>query len=491
MSTALAAAQPSVAADAAETPSPAIRGVYVSASTAGDPTAFGRILEMIDRTELNAVVVDVKTDWGNISFQTDEPLVKEVGATHAYIPDIGSFLETLRVHRVYRIARVVAFKDVPAVAAHPEWGLPDVNGGPWKDSNGMTWLNPRNKGAWEYLVAVGRAAAKAGFDEVQYDYVRFPTDGDLDRIVYPSDGRSKQEIIAGFLAYARQELHKEGIQVSADVFGLVTSFSDDMGIGQHLEDVAGAVDYVSPMLYPSHYTRGNLGIPNPNAAPYQTVYRSLQDARGRLAGAGLTDRVDMRAWLQDFSMGYHYGPAEVSAEIQAVRDAGYTQWLLWNAANEYTEAALAPKNLAADDPFALPAREVGATVTVALNGQVITAFDPQVAPFLSRISGRTLVPLRTLTEALGAQVEWEGESRTAIVRYNGHTVRIPIGSRTITVDGTSLQLDQGATLWHSRTMVPVRFVTQALGATVTWDGTAGRVDVNLPGAVCAPGYCQN
>lgn len=476
---------------AASAPAPAIKGVYVSSGTAGDPAAFRSILNMIDRTELNAVVVDVKTDWGNISFQTDEPLVREVGAVHSYIPDISSFLETLRVHRVYRIARVVAFKDAPAVEAHPEWGLPDVYGGPWHDSNGQTWLNPRNQGAWDYLVAVGRAAAKAGFDEVQYDYVRFPTDGDLDRIVYPNDGRSKQAIIASFLAYARQQLHKEGVRVSADVFGLVTSFRDDMGIGQHLEDVAAAVDYVSPMLYPSHYTKGNLGIPNPNAAPYQTVYRSLEDAKSRLADAGLTDKTDMRAWLQDFSMGYHYGPDEVAAEIQAVRDAGYTEWLLWNAANDYTEAALAPKNLTRDDPFGLPTREVGAQVTVALNGQVITAFDPQVAPFMSRISGRTLVPLRTLTEALGAQVDWEGETRTAVISYNGHVVRVPIGSRTITVDGAGQALDQGATLWNSRTVVPLRFVTQALGATVAWDADAHRADVTLDGAVCAPGYCQN
>ncbi|HEY3366602.1 MAG TPA: putative glycoside hydrolase [Symbiobacteriaceae bacterium] len=464
----------------------------MSANTAGSLTRFGQILNLLDRTELNAVVVDVKTDWGNVTFATDDPVVGEVGAVQPYIKDIAGFLETLRVHRVYRIARVVTFKDVPASTAHPDWAVADTGGGLWQDSNGMSWLDPYNHKAWEYLVGVASAAARAGFDEIQFDYVRFPTDGDLSTIRYPAkDGRSEQRVIADFLAYARQELRKDGVPVSADVFGLVTSFTDDMGIGQHLEDIAAAVDYVSPMLYPSHYTRGNLGIDNPNASPYQTVFRSLRDARRRLDSAGLTNQTTMRPWLQDFSMGYPYGPAEVRAEIQATADAGYDGWLLWNAANVYTDDALKVTSPGMDDPFALAPGEAGPDVSVALNHHLVTGFDPSAHPFLARTTGRTLVPLRAVAEAFGAQVDWDDATRTATATWNGRQVQIPLNGREAKVAGQTTRLDQTAVIWHDRTVVPLRFLAEAFGATVTWDGANGRVDVILDGATCTPGYCQN
>lgn len=490
--TALTPAQ-AAAAESAPAPQvhPTVKGIYVSASTAGDSARFREILGLLDRTELNAVVVDVKTDWGNVSFSTDDPLVTEVGAVRSYIKDITGFLETLRVHRVYRIARIVTFKDALATEAHPEWAVADVGGGVWKDTNGVSWLDPYNRQAWDYLVAVARTAARAGFDEIQFDYVRFPTDGDVSRAVYPAkDGRAHQQVIGDFLAYARSELRKEGVKTSADVFGLVTSFTDDMGIGQHLEDVAAGADYVSPMLYPSHYTPGNLGIANPNASPYQTVLRSLQDARRRIDRAGLAGQTMMRPWLQDFSIGYHYGPDEVRSEIQATYDAGYAEWLLWNAANSYTEAALRPKNLAADDPFVLSADEAGPQVTVSLNQHPIDGFDPLVAPLVARTSGRTLVPLRRVAEAFGAAVGWDGATRTATATFNGRTVQIPLGGRQASVDGQTVRLDQPAVIWHDRTVVPLRFLAEAFGASVSWDAAAQRVEVGLPGVICTPGYCQ-
>lgn len=320
-----------------------VRGIYLTASTAGDSERMKELTDLIDRTELNAVVVNVKDDWGNITFAMDHPEAKAAGAIHPELPDIQAFISDLRSKQIYSIARIVTFKDTFVPKHRPEWAVAQRGGGIWRDYNTVTWLNPYNREAWDYLVGVAREAALAGFDEIQFDYVRFPTDGDLDLIVYPDkDGRKREQVVADFLAYARKELRPFGVWVSADVFGLVTSTYDDMGIGQRLEEISAAVDYVSPMVYPSHYEPGNLGVANPNAMPYETIYQSMLDVKERWAESDLTGKVQMRPWLQDFSWGHPYGPAEVRAQIQATYDAGYEEWLLWNAANVYTEAALKP-----------------------------------------------------------------------------------------------------------------------------------------------------
>lgn len=322
-----------------------VRGIYLTSATAANPAKLNALLDLLDRTELNALVINVKDDWGNITFHWEHELPLQAGAIHPDLGDLRVFTEKLRRRGVYSVARVVTFKDAYIPTERPDWAVSSTGGGIWRDYNGVPWLNPYNKAAWEYLVDVARAAAVGGFDEIQFDYVRFPTDGNLDAIVYPGkDGRKREQVIADFLSYARKELRPYGVWVSADVFGLVTSTQDDMGIGQRLEELADAVDYLSPMVYPSHYSNGNLGIANPNASPYQTVHRSMLDARQRLEAAGKREAVIMRPWLQDFSWGHPYGEHEVRAQIQATKDAGYDEWLLWNAANGYTEAALATES---------------------------------------------------------------------------------------------------------------------------------------------------
>jgi len=267
------------------------------------------------------------------------------------------------------------------------------------------------------------------------------------------------------------------VPVSADVFGLVTSAGDDMGIGQRLEESAGAADYVSPMLYPSHYESGNLGLPDPDAAPYQTVYRSLVDARERIAAAGLDGAAGVRPWLQDFTWGHEYGPDEVRAEIQATDDAGYTGWLLWNAANVYTEAALLPEDAPApapeQPPYLLPADEVGDPVTVELDGRPLAFEDVQ--PFVARSSGQTLIPVRAVAQALGAAVEWDQFSRTAFFRREGRIIQVTAGEAQARVNGSPVSLGQPAVLWQDRTLVPLRFLAEGFGAQVDWDGAARRV----------------
>ncbi|HEY3363775.1 MAG TPA: putative glycoside hydrolase [Symbiobacteriaceae bacterium] len=320
-----------------------VKGIYATSYSAANPAKLNELLGLIDRTELNALVVNVKDDWGNITYETDQPIAKAAGSVSPDLKDLNAFTSQLKAKHVYGIARVVTFKDSFVPKYRPDLAVARTGGGIWRDYNGVPWLNPYHRGAWDYIVDIARGAALAGFDEIQFDYVRFPTDGDLSQIVYPGqDSRAKAQVIADFLAYARKELRPYGVWVSADAFGLVTTASDDMGIGQHLEELSGAVDYLSPMVYPSHYISGNLGLSNPNAMPYQTVYRSMLDAKDRWAKAGQTDKVTMRPWLQDFSWGYPYGVKEVRDQIQATYDAGFKEFLLWNAANSYTEAALKP-----------------------------------------------------------------------------------------------------------------------------------------------------
>lgn len=318
-----------------------VKGIYLTSYAATHADMFDPLMALVERTELNAMVVNVKDDWGNVTFDFDHPIATGAGAVHADFADLKAFPALLRAKHVYSIARIVTFKDANVPKFRPELAVHSTRGGIWRDHNSVAWLNPYNRQAWEYVVDIARAAALAGFDEIQFDYVRFPTDGDMSTLSYPGkDGRERQQVIGDFLAFARKELHPYGVWVSADVFGLITSLRDDLGIGHHLEEVSAGVDYLSPMVYPSHYIPGNLGLPNPNAMPYETVYRSMMDAKDRWEKAGLTGKVTMRPWLQDFSWGHPYGPAEVRAQIQATYDAGYNEWILWNAANVYTEAAL-------------------------------------------------------------------------------------------------------------------------------------------------------
>ena len=321
----------------------AVKGIYLTSYTATNPAAFQPLLDLVERTELNAMVVNVKDDWGNITFEVEHPIAKAAGAIHPDFMDMRGFTGLLRSKDVYSIARVVTFKDGNVPKVRPDLAAASTAGGIWRDYNGVSWLNPYSRAAWDYVVDIAKEAALAGFDEIQFDYVRFPTDGNMSLLSYPGkDNREPAQVIADFLAYAKKELHPFGVVVSADVFGLVTSLYDDLGIGQHLETIGDGVDVISPMVYPSHYIPGNLGLSNPNAMPYETIYRSMLDAKGRWEKAGLTGKVTMRPWLQDFSWGHPYGPKEVRDQIQATYDAGYEQWILWNAANEYTEAALNP-----------------------------------------------------------------------------------------------------------------------------------------------------
>lgn len=339
-------AKPSIAARPARPPSPpplplgGVRGIYLTGWTAGSARPLARLVRLADRTEINAMVIDVK-DNGQISYDVAVPLARQIHASRRMIAHIDALLAVLKAHDIFPIARIACFRDTPLAEAHPEMAVHAPNGKVWHDRSHHAWLNPFYKAAWDYNVDIALDAIKHGFKEVQFDYVRFPSEGNISALRYPGKpkGSKRQDQIAAFLKYARQKIKAQGAWFSADVFGLTSLTKSDMGIGQTRTNVAREVDYLCPMVYPSHYGPHEYGIANPNTEPYRIIYHSLGDAKQRLKGI---PTCRLRPWLQDFDLrGVHYGPAQVKAEIKAARDLGIREFLLWNARCRYTEAALA------------------------------------------------------------------------------------------------------------------------------------------------------
>lgn len=314
-----------------------IKGIYVNGATVAQGR-FPELLELLDHTELNSMVVDIKDDNGRLTYsRTAVPWAAEAGVDSGLIGDPVSFMKSLEQHRIYPIARIVAFKDSAMAPFRPSLAVKNSGGALWRDGGGDCWLDPYNKEAWKYVVAVAREAAQLGFREIQFDYVRFPETGNLGAAVYPAaDGRAYNEIIPAFLRYARASLAEYDVQLSIDVFGLVMVDPGGMGIGQHLESIAGAVDIICPMLYPSTFEAGNLGLANPAEDPYGTVSRSLAGAQQRLAQAGIS--TELRPWLQS----YAYGPSGIRAQISAASDQGVRGFTLWNMGNYYSAESLDP-----------------------------------------------------------------------------------------------------------------------------------------------------
>lgn len=373
-----------------------VRGVYMTADVANDrgraaTKLRGDIISLLDETELNAVVIDVKETRGGaiITGETKE------------------LIRTLHEKNIWTIARIAVFKDSSQEKIRPDWYLKWKRGGIWRDNRGGSWLDPAAPEVWVYQLAVAKAASDAGFDEIQFDYIRFPSDGNVAAAVYPifRPGQPKWGILRAFFGYLHENLkqYRPDLILSADLFGYVALQSADFGIGQRLEDVGENFDYVSLMVYPSHYYDGfqvaadpvrnlpALYYPRPTSIanvaanrPYDVVYRTLLIASDVLAGrtATATDQIGkspqsrpgldengkiatstvsptspissapkakLRPWLQDFDLGVdtargvYYDAAKVRAQIEAAEDAGSSGWLLWNPTNVYTKEALRAK----------------------------------------------------------------------------------------------------------------------------------------------------
>ena len=395
-----------------------VKGIYVTGAMAGT-SGMDDLIALVDRTELNALVIDVKNDDGRVVYEMDTPMVSEIGSSKKLVSDMPGLIQKCKEHDIYLIARIVAFKDPFLAENRTDLALHDESGNLFRDSSGVDWVNPYKEEVWKYLLEIAEEAVAIGFDEIQFDYIRFATDSGMKNVDFgpEAEEKSREAVITEFVEYASERLHSQGIPVSADVYGIVIDSELDASlVGQNYYEMSKYLDYISPMVYPSHYGPGNLGLAVPDAQPYETIYRSMSASRRVLAGlegpeeeveavsgndiplktedvsgndvsqdaavetggavsqetaavsgngavsAGarteLPDpkemepaeeiRAQVRPWLQDFTATWvdghiTYGPEEIRAQIQAVYDAGYEEWILWNAANRYTEGGLLPE----------------------------------------------------------------------------------------------------------------------------------------------------
>jgi len=327
-----------------------LRGLYVNRWA-----ALGRklntLISVAKRTEINALVIDVKDDRGFVLYPSSVPLAREIGADTAdghWMPrsKLRAVLDTMVAHNIYPIARIVVTKDPLLAKKKLDLTIKrksDLE--PWLDKNGNPWLDPHQRVVWQYAADLAREAYDVGFSEVQFDYVRFPDEKRLiSETVYPlANGRSRAQVIRDQLGFVRNALKPHGMRVTADVFGLTATDTTDMGIGQRWEMFIDQVDVVLPMIYPSHFARGTYKLRNPNARPYETVDHALKDAIAR--SGSILNAASIIPWYQDFTMGSpRYTAEQIRAQKKAGYDNGFQSWILWNPSSNYTIAALEPQS---------------------------------------------------------------------------------------------------------------------------------------------------
>lgn len=337
------------------TPNP-VRGLYVNRWAAiGD--RMWQLIDVAKRTEVNALVIDVKDDRGLALYHSQVPLAKEIGADTTRPMSyrrLRAVLDTLRAHDIYPIARIVVAKDPLLAAAKPEWSIKRKRDSlPWLDKNNRPWLDPTHPGVWKYAGDLAAEAVNLGFSEVQFDYVRFPDEDRLIREAYfpLMNGRVRARVIHDQLSYLHTLIKPLKVPMTIDVFGLSATDTTDMGIGQKWEMFVDQVDVVLPMDYPSHFAPGTFGLGNPNAHPYATLGHALRDAKNR--SAGIPNAARIVPWYQAFTLGApRYGVAEILAQIRAGHDNGIDSWMLWNPGSKYAVDAL---KLQADSATAVSA----------------------------------------------------------------------------------------------------------------------------------------
>ncbi len=427
-----------------------VKAVYISSWVAGTPNLRNKIVDLIDKTELNAVVIDIKDYTGMVSFQPLSGTAAGAGAGAGQasgptsgaaaaviaegcienrIKDAGDFIQSLHEKNIYVIGRVAVFQDPCMVKKHPEWAVKTKStGAVWKDHKGISWIDAGSKDAWNYNVQIARASHELGFDEINFDYIRYPSDGNMEDIAFPVSGdRERSEALRGFFEYIDKELRggkavgvskfippqpaspgesststaaptakvpssalpryttasdpafddlarEYGLDIdpsaarladtsldgkkitvdwdkaprpviSADLFGFVTTNNDDLGIGQILEKVAPYVDFIGPMVYPSHYPKNFMGFANPAAHPYDVINYTMSGGIKKMKAVGLNP-LKLRPWLQDFNLGATYTADLVRAQIKATYDVGLTGWMLWDASNTYTAGGALPVSAA-------------------------------------------------------------------------------------------------------------------------------------------------
>jgi hypothetical protein len=332
----------------AHLPLPAeVRGIYVTASTASSLKRYVALLASAKAKGINTIVLDVKADNGALAFEPATTELKSEAPVKKLIIDLDGLVAATHAAGFYLIARLPVFEDPAFAAKHPETALHQAEGGLWHDTKGLAWLDPAAVVAWKYNADIAREVYSRGFDEVQFDYVRFATDGKTSNIVFPIYDAKQENMrgtIAQFFAYMDKTLRGTDIPISVDVFGFTTWHLTDLGIGQWYADALRHFDFVSPMVYPSHYPDGTLGFKNPADHPYEIVSDSLKKGNEvivQLASDPAKPKIGLqRPWLQAFNLGAVYTPEMILAQVKAAREAGSSGFLLWNASNNYSSLPL-------------------------------------------------------------------------------------------------------------------------------------------------------
>ncbi|HZD85288.1 MAG TPA: putative glycoside hydrolase [Gemmatimonadaceae bacterium] len=311
------------------------RGLYVFRFGA-NTRRLKHLIAIADSTEINALIIDVKDEFG-LNYESSDPMVKKNAGTQVKAHNLGALVDTIRAHGILPVARIVVFKDSVTARNNPNHTIRKADGTPWHDKKGQTWVNPYANAIWEYNFRVAEEAIKMGFGEIQFDYIRFPEPyKSLPPQVFPEQqGRTKPQVLSEFLSAARDRFAKLGVRTTADIFGLVTTVGGTLEVGQKWEPIAQAVDVVLPMVYPSHYPPGSFQLPHPNADPYDVVHIAVSRARERDEKLGIKGE-HVRPWLQAFSIGNpKYGPHEIEEQKRGVYDAGFDGWVLWEPGSRY------------------------------------------------------------------------------------------------------------------------------------------------------------
>jgi hypothetical protein len=315
---------------------PVVRALYVNRWAAQSKKKMAKLIAIADSTEINALVIDMKDEFG-LNYATKNPeFAKNAGSSSK--ANVVALLDTLKAHKIFPIARIVVFKDSVTARVHPEWTIRKTDGSVWRDKKGLAWVNPYHHELWDYNIGVAEELVKLGFGEIQFDYIRFPEPyPSLPKQVFPdSKDASKPEALAAYLKEAKTRLNKLGVRATADIFGLVTTVQGPLEVGQEWEKLAPNTDVLLPMVYPSHYPHGSFEIPSPNAEPYKVITIAIKKAHERDEKLGIKTDEHVRPWLQAFTLGKPpYGAEQLRDEKKAVYDSGYQGWVMWNPGSNY------------------------------------------------------------------------------------------------------------------------------------------------------------
>ncbi|MDO4961884.1 MAG: putative glycoside hydrolase [Eubacteriales bacterium] len=327
-----------------------VKGIYVASKPLKNEEFMSKFWDIMDQTELNAVVIDIKDDYGKVTYDMQGvPALNELNSIEVSIEDMPGLMAKFKEHGIYTIARIVSMRDPHLGYVKPEWCLTKPDGTVYRDGSDYAWMNPYKTEYWDYLVDIGKACARDGFDEVQFDYIRFCTERGAGDCVYDEEevrGRDKISVITELVQYLYDNLRPEGVFVSCDVFGtIIQSQLDSRSVGQSYSTMASIIDYICPMIYPSHYASGNFGLDSPDKQPYEAILGALRRSRNELKKA--REEADVRQavvrpWLQSFTASWlgsgnymKYDADAVRQQIQGVYDSGYDEWILWSASVNY------------------------------------------------------------------------------------------------------------------------------------------------------------